>query len=673
MALGPLGTVGLGSTVLSTELLDKIKKAEEDAMLKPYTTKIEQNTAKQKALTELNTKLLAFQTTVSSLGDATAFQKRSVTASVTGDTAAASLSASNGVAVQSLSVKVTQIAQKDVFQSKGFSSSTARVLDNTNTGSSGTAITNAQFTLLQNGKAYVINVNSNDTFEDLAARINDISGGNIVAKVVNTGEAENPFRFTLSSKETGTKNAIQFVDGIKDTANTGYTEDTGAKALFTKLGWELDKTDSSGNTTSNSSLEASKNTGFSLKAQVDPNDPTKDQHYISKAADAKFELDGVSYTRSSNTITDIGAGLTLSLKKTGDINFDVKQDTEEISKALEELVEKYIDLMNQLDSATKFDTTSKVAGELQGISAVTSIRSTIVNTLFKTQFLDGKEKDANGNELPGTTRVAVSLMDYGLNLSEAGVLSFTKTKFDEKVAKDIDFAEKFFSGSSGFEEMNYSSSPKDFKSPPTITSGQFSIVFNGITYDLSKIKSDNPATNGTDFKFNKTEEEAVKELVDHINSFKIEDLKVSYQSLQVRNSQSGQNETQYVLKFNSDNGSDFELKGDEKVLEQMGMKATKISPQIQTGSGVFATLKSTLESMTASNARKKPGTLTVLSEELTKENEALEKTKKSTQEGIDARSETLTLKWIAYDRIIGKLKNQGAYLTQLINATNNNK
>lgn len=665
MALGQLGTVGLGSTALSSDLLQKIKKAEEDAMLKPYTTQIEKNTAKKKALTELNTKLLAFQTSVSALGDASVFQKRTVDANVTGDNAAASLSAGNGVALQNLSLKVTQLAQKDVFQTKGFSSSTTRVLDGTNQ-------TRAQFTLVQDGKAYTINVNTNDTYENLASRINEVSGGNIVAKVVNTGETGAPFRLTLSSKETGVKNAIQFVDGIKNTNGTGYTEDAGAAALFKNFGWELDKVDSSGNASNNASLDALRNRGFSLKAQVDPNDSSKDLYHISKSQDSKFELDGVSYVRSSNSIKDIGAGLSLTLKKTGDITFDIKQDSGDIAKSLEEIVEKYNDLMNELDTLTKFDTSTKTAGELQGVSAVTSIRTTISNILFKSQLVDGKEKDANDVEKPGSTKVALSLFDYGLSYTEARVLKFDKSKFDEKMAKDVELAEKFFSGSTGFEEVNYISSPNDFTNlPARFPAGSFSLVFNGITYDLSKFKSSDPAINGTDFKFNKIGEEAAKELVDHINSFQIEDLKVSYQTLQVRDTTTGQNVEKYVIKFNSDNGSDFELKGDEKILEGIGLKPNKITPKIKTGSGIFASLKESLESMTRTRPENKAGSLTILSQQIDKEQAALEKTKKRTQEAIDARSETLTLKWIAYDKIIGKIKQQSNYLTQQINAANN--
>ncbi|BEJ60612.1 hypothetical protein B10172_06340 [Campylobacter jejuni] len=118
MAFGSLSSLGFGSGVLTQDTIDKLKEAEQKARIDPYTKKIEENTTKQKDLTELKTKLSAFQATVSSLGDSTAFAKRKVIASIT-DNPPASLSVTSGVALQSMNINVTQLAQKDVYQSKG--------------------------------------------------------------------------------------------------------------------------------------------------------------------------------------------------------------------------------------------------------------------------------------------------------------------------------------------------------------------------------------------------------------------------------------------------------------------------------------------------------------------------------------------------------------------------
>lgn len=626
MALGTMSNLGLGSSVLTQDVINQLKENEESAMVSPYTTKIEKNAAKQKALTELKTKLLSFQTNVSSLGDATAFQKRSVTASVTGDSAAASLSADSGVSVQSLSVKVDQIAQKDVFQSKGIKSDTDRVLPS---GSSATT-----FTLIQGDKKYSIRVDSNTTYADLVDKIGSASGGTIQAKMIKTGEANAPYRLTLSSKDTGTDNAIKFVDGdgTLDT-NGNFKTDAAATDLLKNLGWELDKTTQNGKE------------GYSL------NDPNAEYH-IKQAQNAEFTLDGVKMIRQSNEVKDIGAGLTLTLKKAGEINFDVKQDVEQVSETMQSLVDSYNELMTNLQDATKYDTDTKVAGALQGISEITNIRSQIISALFETQSVEGTELDDNGNEKK--VSVMVSLQDYGLTLNESGVLEFNKSTFEEKVADDVNFAEKFFSGTSGFEELNVAGSAAKFDADIDFSGKEFKIVFNEKTYDLSKNKD------GTPFKLTgNTEEERVQNLVDHINSFGIEDLKVSVQEL---NTTSGKG---YSLKFKSDNGSDFELKGEKTILDQLGLEETKFSPQIQQGTGIFSMLKTTLQGMTGKN-----GTLTLYDANLTSENSSLTESRKKTQESIDTRYETMSEKFIQYDKIIAKLKQQSSTITDMINAMN---
>lgn len=69
--------------------------------------------------------------------------------------------------------------------------------------------------LFSNGKEYTVTIDKNTTYRDLADKINEASGGEIVAKIVNTGEKGTPYRLTLTSKETGEDSAISFYAGKK--------------------------------------------------------------------------------------------------------------------------------------------------------------------------------------------------------------------------------------------------------------------------------------------------------------------------------------------------------------------------------------------------------------------------------------------------------------------------
>lgn len=773
MATGTLSSLGLGSEVLNQETLEKLKNADISAKVKPYETKIETNTTKQKALTELTTKLAAFQSAVSSLGDSTAFGKRKVTPSVTGDSAAATLTASNGVSVQNLSVKVEKIAQKDVFQSGGITKDTDRVL----TGNQQAA----SFTIMQNGKEYTIKVEANTTYADLAEKINSATDGKVIAKIVSTGEKGTPYRFTLSSKETGADNAISFFAGTKDSQTGVYKEDTNAVNILQNLGWNLKKDNIaeadmkgfafSGGTKASSVNDLNEKIGkdikftlwageekFTIEAKTtdtyndlidkvktttgekiklsavksgsdytfnfvagdkassstkikifdgtmdtsaktytsDNNtktflqdtlkigistsyslDDAKGTAHLKKAQDAEFTLDGVKMYRSTNEIKDIGAGLTLNLLKAGEINFDIKQDSEGLTSTMEELVEKYNELVNYLNDVTAYDSETKVSGDLADVIEIKNLRSSINKILFTSQSVEGTTTDDKGNKTK--TNVLVSVLDFGLSLndtsksnsSQLALLKFDSAKFEKKFAEDPDFAESFFSGTSGFEEVNVVGKAQtfddtEFQKGLDFKGKDFKLTFGDKSYDLTKT-----ADGKSDFKLEgKDATERAQKLLDHINSFGINGLKVSMQEFTL--TENGQQKKGYALKFKSDDGSDFEISGDKDFLAKFGLEAQKINPETKTGTGVFSQLKSTLQSYTkVSTVDTKKGTLTLYSDKLKADAKALGDEKTKTQTRIDAYYEAMFSKWVKYDAIIASIKKQGTAITNMINAANN--
>ncbi|WP_261545212.1 flagellar filament capping protein FliD [Campylobacter lari] len=220
MAVGSLGSLGIGSGVLTSDTLNKLKEAEMHANLKFYNSQLETNGLRQKDLAELEAKLLAFQTAVNSLGDASQFNQKKVSPSVSGDSAAASLTVGSLSNLTNMKVIVDQLAQKDVYQSNGFKDKTSSVLQNL--GLQGTK----SFTITQDGKEYKIEIDQSTTVAQLAEKINSATGGKVEAKIVNTGDKENPYRLVVQSKDTGTQNNISF---------------SGDEDLLEGMGWKLDK------------------------------------------------------------------------------------------------------------------------------------------------------------------------------------------------------------------------------------------------------------------------------------------------------------------------------------------------------------------------------------------------------------------------------------------------
>ncbi|EHA5009168.1 flagellar filament capping protein FliD [Campylobacter upsaliensis] len=639
MALGTLSSLGFASGVLTQETIDKLKKAEEAGRVEPYKKKVEENAAKQKDLTEIKTKLLAFQTAVSSLGDATAFAARKVSSSIK-DNPAASLSADAGVALQSMKVNVTQLAEKDVYQSKALATDTGLVNANLQN--------EVKLTFFQNGKEYSVTIDKTTTYKDLADKISTASDGNIVAKIINTGEKPNGYRLSLTSKETGEENAISFYPGSKETTTqpdgtikTEYKENQEAKDIFKNLGWELDDSNKPP-----ANIDKNKK-GYGIKDQA---------NHLKKAQNAEFTMDGIKMVRPSNTITDIGVGLTLTLNKTGEVNFEVQQDTEAVTKAMEDLVNAYNDLVANLNASTDFNSETGMKGTLQGVSEVNSIRSTLISALFDSVPVEGVVKDKNGNDMNAT--VMLSMQDFGLKISESGNLSFIKSDFEKKMKEDISFAEGFFAGITKYKDIDHAGETvetgKGKIEDKEFELGDFKIIFNYETYDLSKTKDGKP------FKpTGSTEQEKMQSLVDHINSFNIDGLSVKLEEVK-SNGVNG-----FKIKFHSENGSDFAIEGKEKLLEQFGLSATKITAQPIEGKGIFAQLKNTLEGITG-----KDGSLTKYDEGLTKDTEALNKSKDSTQEMIDKRFETMQMQFLQYEVILNRLNTQLNTISNMINAAN---
>ncbi|WP_270992881.1 flagellar filament capping protein FliD [Campylobacter upsaliensis] len=630
MALGTLSSLGFASGVLTQETIDKLKKAEEAGRVEPYKKKVEENAAKQKDLTEIKTKLLAFQTAVSSLGDATAFAARKVSSSIK-DNPAASLSADAGVALQSMKVNVTQLAEKDVYQSKALA---------TDTGLVNASLQNeVKLTFFQNGKEYSVTIDKTTTYKDLADKISTASDGNIVAKIINTGEKPDGYRLSLTSKETGEENAISFYPGGKD-KDGKYTENSDAKEIFKKLGWELD------DKTKPNDVDKDKK-GYGIKDQA---------NHLKKAQNAEFTMDGIKMVRPSNTITDLAVGLTLTLNKTGEVNFEVQQDTEAVTKAMEDLVNAYNDLVANLNASTDFNSETGMKGTLQGVSEVNSIRSTLISALFDSVPVEGVIKDKNGNDMNAT--VMLSMQDFGLKISESGNLSFIKSDFEKKMKEDISFAEGFFAGITKYKDIDHAGQTvetgKGKIEDKEFRLGDFKIIFNHETYDLSKTKDGKP------FKpQGKDEQEKMQSLVDHINSLGIDGLSVKLEEVK-QGTTNG-----FKIKFHSESGSDFAIEGKEKLLEQFGLSATKITAQPIEGKGIFAQLKNTLEGITG-----KDGSLTKYDEGLTKDTEALNKSKDSTQEMIDKRFETMQMQFLQYEVILNRLNTQLNTISNMINAAN---
>ena len=163
---GVLGLGSSGSTGLNEALIEKLKEADKAATVTPLEKKLEKFTTEKEVVTNIQTKVneLLSAVKVFSLNQTTganAFQQKS--ANVSGDGVTFDSDDLSALKSGTLSVKVAQLAQKDVWQSEQFN---------------GESIT--KDSLVNQGILTINGTNidtANKSYSDLVTEINKISGG----------------------------------------------------------------------------------------------------------------------------------------------------------------------------------------------------------------------------------------------------------------------------------------------------------------------------------------------------------------------------------------------------------------------------------------------------------------------------------------------------------------
>ena len=409
-AVSDKAQLNIASSILTQDVIDGLKDADESVQIKPLTLKIDKNTKKQADITALTTLVSNLKTSYADVANETAMLKRTVSAAGSGSVTA---SVEAGVAEQTVRLSVSQIAQVDSYQSKGFTSRS-----DTLTGIS----SDQSLTLSVGDKSVDIKVGQSTTLEDIINQINDGAGDAIKASIVNTG-GENGYKMILQSKESGEKNQIKFsVKGDKA---------DGAKQVLSALGFNATEkavTDEKGNTT-----------GFDFSLDFTGSEAKQ----LQKAQDAKFNFNGIDITRSSNSVDDLIVGVTFNLNNVDEKNsttgalkesvITIGKDTDAVVKSLKSMVTAYNDLISNISTATSYDRENGVAGTLNGMSEITGIKRKLQN-LFESSNSDGK-----------------SLQNFGFSFTEKGVLSVDESKLKDTISKDYEGFKSFFTNSTEYK------------------------------------------------------------------------------------------------------------------------------------------------------------------------------------------------------------------------------
>lgn len=410
-AVSDKAQLNIASSILTQDVIDGLKDADESVQIKPLTLKIDKNTKKQADITALTTLVSTLKTSYADVANETAMLKRTVSAAGSGSVTA---NVEAGVAEQTVRLSVSQLAQVDSYQSKGFKSRSETL----NLGKE------ESLTLSVGDKSVDIKVGASTTLEDIINQINDGAGDAIKASIVNTG-GENGYKMILQSKESGEKNQIKFsVKGDQTAAD-------GAKAVLSALGFNATEKEVKDDT--------GKTTGFDFSFNFTGSEAKQ----LQKAQDAKFNFNGIDITRSSNSVDDLIIGVTFNLNNVDEKNsttgalkesvITIGKDTDAVVKSLKSMVTAYNDLISNISTATSYDRENGVAGTLNGMSEITGIKRKLQN-LFESSNSDGK-----------------SLQNFGFSFTEKGVLSVDESKLKDTISKDYEGFKSFFTNSTEYK------------------------------------------------------------------------------------------------------------------------------------------------------------------------------------------------------------------------------
>jgi len=385
----------VSSTGASGLPIDSLVTAQMQAEQQPITdiqTKISSYNTKLSAYSTLKSGLSTFQTAVDKLATAAKFNAQSVTAS---DATSISATANGTAVLGNYSVSVTQLATSQKLASPAYSSATDIVGTGKLTISFGTTGTApASFTANADKTDITIDItSSNNTLAGIRDAIN-AKNASVSASIVNDGTGN---RLVITSKDTGEVNSLK-----------------------------ISVADDDGNNTDTAGLSA---------LAYDPLASSNNMTQMTAAKNALLNVDGMSISKSSNTVSDVIQGVTLTLKSitSASNTLSVGTDTDTIQASVQSFVDAYNALNTSMRNLTKFVSAGSTSnGALLGDSTARDIMVKLKSMLSASS---------------PTATTFKTLTDIGVTMGSTGALTLDSTKLQKAITTNVSDVAKLFSPS----------------------------------------------------------------------------------------------------------------------------------------------------------------------------------------------------------------------------------
>jgi flagellar hook-associated protein 2 len=385
-----LSSPGIGSNLDINGIVSQLMSVERQP-LQALERKEASYLAKLTAFGTVKGALSSFQSAVKGLADISKFQALKVTPA---DTSIATATASSAATPGTYSLEVTKLAQAQKLTSVGQASTSTAVGNGTLTFDFGTITggtfdsatgkyTGSTFTSNGSGTKTVTIDATNNTLSGIRDAINSAKIG-VTATIVNDGGAS-PYRLVLTEGTTGKTNSVKISVSGDAALSTLLAHDPGAAPA----GQALSET--------------------------------------ATAQNAEFKVDGISVSKTSNTITDVIQGVTLNLLKetTSATKITVAADTAATSNAVNQFVTAFNQINQTLKDVAAYNATTKTASVLTGDATIRNIQTQIRSVL--------------NVAVSGGASTYTLLSQIGVTTKKDGTLTVDSTKL--QTALDTNFKE----------------------------------------------------------------------------------------------------------------------------------------------------------------------------------------------------------------------------------------
>ena len=386
---GTISSPGVGSNLDVNGIIQQLMSVEQQPLVL-LAQKEASFQAKLTAIGNLKGALSSFQTSVQALSDISKFQAMQVNVA---DTTIATATANTTAAAGSYSLEVTKLAQAQKLVAAGQSSTATAIGVGTITFDFGTIsggtfdatagkYTGSTFTTNGNGTKTVTIDNTNNSLAGIRDAINAASIG-VTASIINDGSAT-PYRLVLTDNNTGVANSIKI-------------SVAGDVALQTLLNHDP---------------------GGAPAAQAFSETVT--------AQNAAFKVDGISASKSTNSVDDVIPGVTLSLKKTNTnspITVSVAQDTATVTASINQFVTAYNQINKTLTDLSSYNTTTRQGAILNGDASVRTIQAQIRGLLSQ--------------NIAGGASAYTVLSQVGVSIQKDGTMAVDGSKLNSAISTNF--------------------------------------------------------------------------------------------------------------------------------------------------------------------------------------------------------------------------------------------